>query len=184
MVYREWRLADFGKRGPMSWDHHGFYLFGNQGCGKSCFAAALLRDRMHPKHPQTLVENRDDVLSYRADSVRWMNAREVCDEVRRGWGASGEESAIRAITNVKILVIDDLGTERGTQGQNEVTMGIIRRVIDRCVNNRIGLIITTNLTAIDLDDARLTSRVCMLQPVKFPERDFRVKKRPDVIEIS
>ena len=99
-AYVGWRLKDFSLEKHLDWRCGGYYLSGVQGCGKSCLAAAIVADRMDPNHPQTVAvqkeqfidrENRGLVWEWPDKSLRWFNARELCDYLRDSWGQGGED---------------------------------------------------------------------------------------------
>lgn len=181
-AYLPWCLKNFSIDKHLDWDHGGYYISGIQGCGKSCLAAAIVADRMRPSHPATLAEQKEClagpderylVWMWPATAVRWFNARELCDYLRESWGQGGEDKAIRALLKYQVIVIDDIGTERGTTNQDAVNLPGIRRVIDKCGHNGIGLIITTNFAISELNDPRLASRLSNLDEIELPEVDLR-----------
>jgi len=179
--YRSWSLDDFGL-GRQGWHDGGYLLTGMQGCGKSCLAGALIRDRMDPDHPRTLWRA-DYPEAFPKAAVQWHNARDLCDTIRASWQREGEARAIRALTSCSIVVIDDIGTERGTANQDAVNLPMIRRVIDRCVHNDVDLIVTTNLKLGEMGDPRLGSRLAMLDEIVLPDRDMRAaakRARPKI----
>jgi DNA replication protein DnaC len=185
-AYLGWRLKDFSLEKHLDWRCGGYYLSGVQGCGKSCLAAAIVADRMDPNHPQTVAvqkeqfidrENRGLVWEWPDKALRWFNARELCDYLRDSWGQGGEDKAVRALLKYRLIVIDDIGTERGTANQDAVNLPGIRRVIDKCGHNGIGLVITTNLALSELDDPRMGSRLCDLEEIELPEVDRRAEAK-------
>ena len=187
-AYLGWRLRDFGIEKNLDWAAGGFFMCGVQGSGKSCLASAIVRDRLYPTHSQTLAqkfsERGEEFWTWPENTLRWFNVRELCDHIRNAWGEGGEEKAISALTKYRVVVIDDIGTERGTANQNAVSMGSIRRVIDKLIHNDIGLVVTSNLAPADMDDPRLGSRLKLLQEIVMPVRDYRsesAKKRPAII---
>lgn len=183
--YEKWTLADFGIEGPLDWSDGGFLLTGIQGCGKSCLAGAILRDRMHPDHPQTLAlqvesgyetENgyeRALVWNWPDSAVAWYYAPEIPRRIMDSWGSKSEATALRDVLRHKVIVIDDLGSEKAT----EHTIPIMREVIERCVNGEIGLVVTTNMSFPDFAkrDARIASRLSRLTPIELPDVDLRIE---------
>ena len=186
LAYRGWRLRDFSLPKHLPWQCGGYFLAGVQGCGKSCLAAALIRDRMDPAHPATLAvqverfaEDGSKVLVWEWPplAVKWFNARELCDHLRSSWQHGGEEQAISALLRYRILVIDDIGTEGGTVNQDAITRPGIRRVIDKCGHNGVELVVTTNLAPAELGDPRMGSRLCNLAEIELPAVDRRAENK-------
>lgn len=183
--YQGWTLAEFGIETPLDWSDGGFLLTGIQGCGKSCLAGAILSDRMQPEHPQTLARQEEKgystadgyvramVWTWAESAVAWYYALELPRRIMDSWGREREASAMREVLRHKVIVIDDLGSEKST----EHTIPIMREVVERCVNDGIDLIVTTNMSWGDLAkrDARLASRLSRLSPIELPERDMRVE---------
>lgn len=185
-AYLTWALEDFSIPNFLDWSHGGYFLQGIQGCGKSCLAAAIVSDRMEPEHPLTLAVKEERLISDGTKGMvwewpkgvcRWYNARDLSDYLRGSWKNEGEGAAIRELMMCKIIVIDDLGTERGTENQDAAIVPAIRRVVDKCIHNGVGLIVTTNHTLKDLRDPRLASRLCTLQEIAMPSIDYRLAAR-------
>lgn len=168
--YAKHDLQEFGFSQGLEWDR-GFFITGGTGCGKSCLAGALIADIFRRDHPQTISRTTCGQLEYPENAVGWFYASEVPRLVMDAWGGRGEGKAMREILSHKIIVIDDLGSEK----QTDHTSPLMCEVIDRCVNGGIGLIVTTNLSLRDIAerDKRIASRLCMLQVVEMPARDFR-----------
>ena len=187
--YQPWTLSQFALDGAPSWDQRGFFLSGPTGSGKSCLAAALLRDRMRPEHPQTLAQSdgaaftehggkRVEGSSYRYNfgrGVAWHYGPSLPRLVMDSWGKEGEEAMFQKILRPMLIIIDDLGTEKPT----EHTIPIMGEIVDRVINGHQDMIVTSNLSLSELSkrDVRLASRLSMLTAIELPERDMRLSER-------
>ena len=85
---------------------------------------------------------------------------EMLATIRNGYSdAQGytAEQRIRALRTVEVLVLDDWGTEKGSDWVSETMFGIL----NARYNDRLPTVITTNLSAEELrrKDARLASRL-------------------------
>lgn len=177
--YARWRIGAFGIGPHLDWRDGGFMLTGRQGSGKSCLAAAILADISDPTHPETLARAEDTYGAAGAEwkwperAVAWRYAPELVRQVMDSWRRQGEGSAMREIMRPHIIVIDDLGAEKS----NEHTIPIMREIVERCVNGKKRLVVTSNLSLSDLSaiDPRLASRLSMLQPIRMPDVDLRLQ---------
>lgn len=170
--YSRMRVDEFSLSGPMNWRDGGFMLTGIQGSGKSCLAGAILRDRLYPDHPKTLARiGSSGQWTWSNNAIAWYYALELPRKIMDSWGRERESTAMNDVLHYKIIVIDDLGSEK----TNEHTLPIMREIVEKCVNDGIDLIVTTNLTFSDLakKDARLASRLSRLTPIDLPEVDMR-----------
>ncbi len=192
LAYRRWTLADYGLPGQIDWeDIPGFFLGGVTGSYKSSVAAALIRDRIDPDHPQTLAVRQNrcvgsndtgkfvyrDYWEYPKSFVRWMSALGLCSYMRQGWDEKGGTSrkAAGLVRNCRIVVIDDVGTEIGTDNQTAVNAQLLGEALDKLLHNGVGLIVTSNLARSDMD-TRIGSRLCDLEEIVLPQIDHRARR--------
>ncbi len=137
------------------------YLHGPAGVGKTHLAVALTRRFWQGRDGYTVV---------------W-KMTQVNRSVRCADSAADESSKIRRLIDQRVLVLDDLGTEKLT----EFTHGLLYEIIDgRYMAGRGGLAITSNLSldelAERLKDDRIPSRLagmCAVFDLKG-ERDRRM----------
>lgn len=144
-------LAEAGK---------GLLFYGSVGTGKSVLAACIvnaLTDKGHPCLMTSLTK-----INYALQGMY-----------------EGRESYIEGLNKFRLLVLDDLGTERDTEYMSEV----VQMVIDSRYRANLPLIVTTNYTseemmnAADIKKRRLFSRLYeMCVPVKVEGEDRRRKK--------
>ena len=101
----------------------------------------------------------------------------------RGRLPSDEEEIVKNISSKKLLIIDDLGLEKGS----EFMFGLLYEIVDYRVQHGInGLVITTNLTMNEISkrfgDDRLSSRLNkMCKVVEFSVPDFRNSSSRDMV---
>ena len=83
---------------------------------------------------------------------------------------------LKSLNDCRLLIIDDMGTERNT----EYSMELVYSIIDDRYVNRSPMIVTTNLTLTELKDppdrehGRIYSRIMnMCMPVKVNEKNLR-----------
>jgi DNA replication protein DnaC len=115
-----------------------------------------------------------DVWEYGDKTVRWFSAIGLCDYLRRGWGRPGgttEQSSAIAKT-ARLVVIDDLGTEQGTDAQTAMHSQLICESLDKFLHSGVGLIVTSNRGRSEMD-ARIGSRLCDLDEIELPQVDHR-----------
>jgi nucleoside-triphosphatase THEP1 len=190
--YHRWRLHHFGLPTLQPWTFGGYLIAGKTGSGKTCLAAALIRDRMNPGHPATLAVQKEQIVqedgkpkriqvwTWPEASVGWYYAQELPRRIMDSWGKATEHDVLKSIFRAQIIVIDDLGAEK----HSEHTVPVMREVVERCVNGGIDLIVTTNLDVKALvdRDARLASRLAMLQPIELPDVDLRLARRREPLK--
>lgn len=180
--YRKWTLTDFGLDRMQTWDHCGFFMAGKQGCGKSCLAGALVRDRMNPAHPATIADISGNSISYSPSAVGWYYAPAMIARVKDSWKREGESKAIEALLAPSVLVLDDLGTER----RDDATASILRAFLEFSINGGKNIIVTSNFSLKEIAglDQRVASRLAMLQPVELPQVDHRAEARASMTPIK
>ena len=140
----------------------GLLLWGGVGTGKSylaaCIANALL-DREVPVYMTNLA----DVI---------------------GCGFDSREEYFRRLCDAPLLILDDLGMERSTSFGQETVF----QVVDgRCIRQK-PLIVTTNLTLRELEDASSTDRfriydrvLSVTTPVRFAGENLRARRRKETM---
>lgn len=145
----------------------GFLFYGDVGTGKSYAAACIAND-----------------LLQQGKSVKWLSAVALSDAVKPSH--LGEyEAFLQAITEPDLLIIDDLGAERGT----DYALEKIHSLIDKRISALKPLIVTTNLSlqdmrrVADLRKKRTYDRIfqCCF-PMGFFGNSFREKQARDNFE--
>ncbi|HBN11358.1 MAG TPA: DNA replication protein DnaC, partial [Ruminococcus sp.] len=93
-----------------------------------------------------------------------------------GRDLSGKDT-LELILSSDLLIIDDLGAEYDTR----FSAATIYNIIDTRLNRSLPVIITTNLTHIEIEeryDARIISRLgCLYDYLKFTGKDVRYLKK-------
>lgn len=141
-------------------DGKGLMFFGDTGNGKSYFAAAIANKVL------------DQGYTCRMTNFATIEIEANADYRNRG-------DYIKELTNVDLLIIDDLAAERSTETMQQ----FVQNVIDRRYITHKPLIVTTNLTANDLKEKndiakkRLYSRLMgMTIPICFEGKDLRISE--------
>ncbi len=138
----------------------GLYFFSNEkGSGKTRLAVSLGNALLNLKHK----------------SVKFITAIAILKEIQSTYNKNSkftESQLIESLSNVSILVIDDIGLEQPTKWVNEVLFSIF----DTRMKYKKITIFTSNCSIENLDhDDRLKSRIFkMAQPIKMPEEDIRI----------
>ena len=113
----------------------GLCFYGGVGTGKS-FAAACIANALVAKRIPVMMTNFSRIVNGMPDM----------------W--SGERNAyIESFNRYKLLIIDDLGTERGT----DYVLEQVYQIIDQRYKNKQPLIVTTNLTWQEIKNAETTA---------------------------
>lgn len=134
----------------------GLMFFGNVGTGKTFLAACIANELLDQGHPVLVTS-----ISRLANRIQSMY--------------EGKQDYIDSLNRYELLVLDDLSAERDTEYMNE----IVYSIIDSRYRAKKPLIITTNLSGKDSDNAspsrqRIYSRLReMTFPVKVVGDDRR-----------
>ena len=142
-------------------ENKGLLLWGGVGTGKSFFAGCIANALMEQEIP-----------------VRMTNFAEILNDLMGNVDGRGEY--IHHLTNrYSLLIIDDLGMERGT----EFGLEQVYNVIDSRLGARKPLIVTTNLSidqirnVTDLPHQRIYDRVCeVCVPIKIHGESMRAER--------
>ena len=132
-----------------SWDpvNHNLYFHGPTGVGKSHMAVAAARIHWTETDPSPVV---------------WKQSQ-ISREMRARDGADNETKFIERLANQKVLIIDDIGTEKRTEFMDTTLYEIIEA---RDMTGKGGLIVTSNLNPVHLDrvlgSTRITSRLARI----------------------
>lgn len=157
------RIIKIARRYVNSWqkvrdENIGLLLWGSVGTGKT-FAAACIAN----------------ALLDRGVAVRMTNFSSILAQMRSLY-ADGRAALLRELADIPLLIIDDLGIERGT----EYALEQVYAVVDERYKAGRPLIVTTNLTiselraAEDAAHARIYSRILeMCTPVNVAGADRR-----------
>lgn len=126
-------------------------------------------------------------LSYRKNVTSiCVNADSLLNRIKdtyKKWGKEVEEDVLRGLDNADLLIIDDLGTEQDT----EWTRTKIYNILDSRYRNGLPLIITTNLSLIELKnryEKRTYYRILeMCTPILNDGKNIREEKAKEKTEI-
>lgn len=156
------KALNIAKRYATNFKHNnpvGLLFYGNYGTGKSHLAASISRN----------------VLEIPVDTI-FMPVPRLLTKIKSTFGNRSyetEASIIDQLSNVSLLILDDIGSENSTDWVDEKIFEII--------DNRIGkhTIYTSNLPPKDLQQilgGRIFSRLMEdIQPVKMYGEDYRLK---------
>ena len=147
----------------MKEDNVGLLFYGDVGSGKTYLACAIANE---------LIE-REQV------KVKIMNLSQVINQIQKSAFKVDSNEIISNLSNIPLLILDDLGIERDTSYAREQVYNIIN---SRYLKGK-PTIFTTNLSLeiiqnpnIDLEYKRIYSRILeMTIPVKVTGEDFRRK---------
>nr|WP_163238107.1 ATP-binding protein [Clostridium sporogenes] len=147
----------------------GLLLYGTPGNGKTYTVACIAN---------FLIEKMLPVICVNADSL----LNRIKDTYKK-WGKEVEEDVIRGLDNADLLIIDDLGTEQDT----EWTRTKIYNILDSRYRNGLPLIITTNLSLMELKnryEKRTYYRILeMCTPILNGGKNIREEKAKEKTEI-
>lgn len=158
-IYADHFMDDFFKTGM------GLLFWGNVGRGKT-FSAACIANQ--------LIENNIPVMM--------TSFAKIVDDV---FSVQDKSEYFKEFSRFKLLIIDDLGTERDTN----YAMEQVYKVIDDRYKNNLPMIITTNLSVNDLKNpkkveySRIYDRILeKCTPVEFRGKNYREQIRNEQLE--
>ena len=147
----------------MKEDNVGLLFYGDVGSGKTYLACSIANELIERKQVK----------------VKIMNLSQVINQIQKSAFKLDSNEIINNLSNIPLLILDDLGIERDTSYAREQVYNIIN---SRYLKGR-PTIFTTNLSLeiiqnpnIDLEYQRIYSRILeMTIPVKVAGEDFRRK---------
>ena len=147
----------------MKKDNVGLLFYGDVGSGKTYLACAIANELIEREQVRVKILNLSQVINQIQKSAFKVDSNEIIDN----------------LSNIPLLILDDLGIERDTSYAREQVYNIIN---SRYLKGR-PTIFTTNLSLeiiqnpnIDLEYQRIYSRILeMTIPVKVTGEDFRRK---------
>ncbi|HEO2178279.1 TPA: ATP-binding protein [Streptococcus agalactiae] len=147
----------------MKEDNVGLLFYGDVGSGKTYLACSIANELIERKQVK----------------VKTMNLSQVINQIQKSAFKLDSNEIIDNLSNIPLLILDDLGIERDTSYAREQVYNIIN---SRYLKGR-PTIFTTNLSLeiiqnpnIDLEYQRIYSRILeMTIPVKVTGEDFRRK---------
>ncbi|HEO5740231.1 TPA: ATP-binding protein [Streptococcus agalactiae] len=147
----------------MKKDNVGLLFYGDVGSGKTYLACSIANELIERKQVK----------------VKIMNLSQVINQIQKSAFKLDSNEIISNLSNIPLLILDDLGIERDTSYAREQVYNIIN---SRYLKGR-PTIFTTNLSLeiiqnsnIDLEYQRIYSRILeMTIPVKVTGEDFRRK---------
>ncbi|HEO2721088.1 TPA: ATP-binding protein [Streptococcus agalactiae] len=147
----------------MKKDNVGLLFYGDVGSGKTYLACSIANELIERKQVK----------------VKIMNLSQVINQIQKSAFKLESNEIINNLSNIPLLILDDLGIERDTSYAREQVYNIIN---SRYLKGR-PTIFTTNLSLeiiqnpnIDLEYQRIYSRILeMTIPVKVTGEDFRRK---------
>jgi len=136
----------------------GLYLFGHAGSGKTHLAAAIA-----------------NALVLKTE-VRFVTAPELLLEIRKTFNTQGDTGLLDKLSKTKLLIIDDLGSEKPTEWVQETLFVLI----DRRYTHLLPTVITSNYSLDQLKERlgyRIASRIAeMSTMVELRGNDYRIRK--------
>lgn len=152
-IAKEWRTAWT----PQT--RKGLYLYGLAGSGKTHLAAAIGNDLMQTARP------------------RFISSPELLLQIKKTYNNQhSDDELIDRMSYTKLLIIDDIGSEKPTEWVQETLFVII----DRRYTNYLPTIFTSNLSLDQLQERlgyRIASRIAeMSEVVELKKVDYRIRK--------
>jgi DNA replication protein DnaC len=102
-----------------------------------------------------LVAAAANAIRARGEDVGFFTAPDLLDLLRSGYDKGDYEALLDALKNIKVLVLDDLGAERGTAWAEEKLF----QVINHRYNKRLALLVAMNPDPATLEE-RIADRLC------------------------
>lgn len=139
-------------------DGTGLYIYSaTKGSGKTRMAASI----------------GNEIIEELGLPVKFVTSIQILNEIKKSWDEGTESDLLYQLSNVKVLIIDDFGTEAVKDWISERFYHIIN---ERYINKR-ATIFTSNCSLADLEyDDRITNRILEMSIiVPFPEESIRKK---------
>ena len=160
----------------------GLYLFGSRGVGKTHLMAALMEHEILNTPPVVLFSGKAKKYREpaRGDYPLMISVPEFLNSIRNEINTGGSETILDEHSNVGVLFLDDMGTEKPTEWAEQT----LYLLIDRRYNNLRKTVISSNLTldylAKRLND-RISSRIAgMCEVLKMEGKDRRLNRNKDL----
>lgn len=135
----------------------GIYIFGNVGTGKSYLTACIGNELMDNGY-----------------SVLFTNFSEISKMIRATYDPGSRKSefeVLRALTEVDLLIVDDLGTEKNLTAENSFLQEKVFEVINNRYINKKSIIFTSNYSIKELYkrgvEERTVDRIAEMSTVNF-----------------
>ena len=136
----------------------GLYMYSHtKGSGKTRIAASIANEIIDELHLP----------------VKFVTSIQILNEIKRSWDEGGESDLLYKLSTVKVLIIDDFGTEAVKDWISERFYHIIN---ERYIN-KLTTIFTSNASLAELEyDERITNRILEMSIIiPFPEESVREK---------
>ena len=136
----------------------GLYMYSHtKGSGKTRMAASIAYEIIDELHLP----------------VKFVTSIQILNEIKRSWDEGGESDLLYKLSTVKVLIIDDFGTEAVKDWLSERFYHIIN---ERYIN-KLTTIFTSNASLAELEyDERITNRILAMSIIiPFPEESVREK---------
>lgn len=141
-------ICDYIKSDKYIKNGQGLYLFGSYGTGKTYLASCIMNHLMYNGVPckiNTLDNIKNEIMS-------------------SGYVQGGSERVVNAYSYIKLLVLDDIGTEQFTyNGQANAMQSQIFSIINNRYKNMLPTIYTSNYSLEELQkkglDTKITDRI-------------------------
>jgi DNA replication protein DnaC len=158
-------------------DGENIVLYGNTGCGKTHLAVGMIRNAFI-KNINNLLNT--DLCGRHAvvNQILFKPVPDLLLEIRQSFrdnARTSEEEIINKYCGAKLLVLDDLGSEKTT----EYSITTLYIIIDRRDRDLLPTIITTNLSQKEIEEklgARIASRLAGMKNIKINMPDYRKKR--------
>lgn len=190
-LYRECTLDNFQGNPSLiaslrKYSGGGLLIFGNTGVGKTHLAVGLMRELDRKQwisrcqiNIQRLSERKKPIT--RAEKPRpgkqFVTVPELLFEIRKSFNVDSnftEERVLDRFSNVRLLVLDDLGSGKAS----DFALDTLCFIIDRRYREQRDTIITSNLSLDQIEDrlnARIASRLASWELINITMPDFRKK---------
>jgi len=166
--YKGTKIVEECKKYTLKLSDDNLLISGKTGCGKTHLAVAILRDLIINNNPLAVNKAILNIAKFINLSEFFLELREIF----RDKSTKTETEIINKYTDVPLLIIDDLGSEK----TSEYTITTLYIIINKRLNEIKPTIITTNYSIKDIEhkiNSRVSSRLSTYKNISINLPDYR-----------